>query len=135
MNELIKQNKRVIVGFVGKTEKQVESDLLWPNVQHQWGDKDEVQELLKYFNSTLCADKRRVLRSAMAELTPKAEGIISGKYESLRTLAQIVNVNYMNWFNEWFTNCINIVAADYFLGSNVVEIAINANMKRNSASL
>jgi len=131
INELIRKNKRVLIGFEGKLSKHIESDLLWPNVKHQWGNKDELDPLIKYFESTLCADNKHILRSAMAEMTPSTEGVLSFKYESLRALAQVTNSKYMEWFNDRWANCVNIVAADYFLGSNVVDIAISVNHRRS----
>jgi hypothetical protein len=131
INELIHKNKRVLVGFEAKLNKYIESDLLWPNVKHQWGDKDEIEPLIKYFENTLCSDNKHLLRSAMAEMTPNTQGVLTLKYESLRALAHVTNSKYMEWFNDRWPNCVNIVAADYFLGSNVVDIAISVNHRRN----
>jgi hypothetical protein len=132
INDLIHKNKRVLIGFEAKLNKYIESDLLWPNVKHQWGDKDEIEPLIKYFENTLCSDNKHLLRSAMAEMTPNTQGVLSLKYESLRSLAQVTNSKYMEWFNDRWANCVNIVAADYFLGSNVVDIAISVNHRRST---
>ncbi len=128
---MIHKNKRVLIGFSGKLDNYIESDLLWPNVKHQWAEKDELELLIKYFENTLCIDNKHILRSAMAEMTPTTQGVITLKYESLRALAQVTNSKYMEWFNDRWWSCANIVAADYFLGSNIVDIAISVNHRRS----
>lgn len=128
---MIHKNKRVLIGFEGKLNNYIESDLLWPNVKHQWANKDELEPLVKYFENTLCNENKHILRSAMAEMTPTTTGALTLKYESLRALAQVTNAKYMEWFNDRWWSCVNIVAADYFLGSNVVDIAISVNHRRS----
>ena len=70
------------------------------------------------------------LKSAMAELTPSIEGIIFLRYHGLRELAQLVNLHYDNWFRRRWWKCANIVAADFFLGSDLVQIAVDVNRRR-----
>lgn len=66
----------------------------------------------------------------MAELTPTIQGIIFQKYHGLRELAQLVNLHYDNWFRRLWWKCSNIVAADFFLGSDIVQIAVDVNRRR-----
>ncbi|XP_054167639.1 PI-PLC X domain-containing protein 1-like [Oppia nitens] len=129
VNELIGQNKRVLLGFDMSYDKYLSSGLLWPNVRHQWADADDLDELVKYFDETLCQeDSRHTLRSAMAELTPNIEGIIKQKYKSLRSLAQLTNSRYGQWFGQrWPGQCLNVVASDFFLSTNIVELALGLN--------
>ncbi|CAG2174614.1 unnamed protein product [Oppiella nova] len=131
VNELIRKNKRVLIGFDINARKYLFNELLWPNVRQQWGEKDELQPLIQYFEDTLCTDNKNTLRSAMAELTPTMEGIFKLKYKSLRHLALLTNAEFTNWFSDRWPTCVNIIAADYFLSSNVVDIALSVN-HRNS---
>ena len=112
--------------------KYLVNEFLWPNVRQQWANKDELEPLIKYFQDYLCTDNRYTLRSAMAEMTPTAQGVLSLKYKSLRALAEETNNEYMEWFNDRWAHCTNIVAADYFLGSNIVDISINVNHRKHS---
>ncbi|XP_054167803.1 PI-PLC X domain-containing protein 1-like [Oppia nitens] len=130
VNELIRQNKRVLVGFDMNSRKYLFSELLWPNVRHQWAQTDSMDQLVKYFDRTLCPDNRHTLRSAMAELTPTIEGIIKLKYKSLRSLAQLTNSRYGQWFGQrWPGQCLNVVASDFFLSTNIVELALDLNRR------
>jgi hypothetical protein len=131
INELIRQNKRVLIGFQMEQRKYLVNQFLWPNVRHQWAQKDDLQSLVHYFEDTLCTDNQFTLRSAMAELTPTTQGVISRKYKSLREMAETTNNLFMEWFSDRWPLCTNIVAADYFLGSNVVDIALSVNYRKH----
>ena len=65
----------------------------------------------------------------MAELTPNTKGVLLDfKYTKyLRGLAYKTNRYMMEWFGERWSHCANIVAVDFFLSTNIVEIAINVN--------
>lgn len=132
INELIARNKRVLIGFQIEQRKYLVNQFLWPNVRHQWADKDELQPLVDYFQKTLCTDNQLTLRSAMAELTPTTQGVLSLKYKSLRALAQQTNSRFVDWFSDRWPDCTNIAAADYFLSSNVVDIALSVNYRKHN---
>ena len=127
IDKLIQMNKRVLVGFERKSSKVLESDLLWPNVKHQWQNKDDVKDLENSFDNNLCKDKSLTLKSAMAELTPDINKVIKDEYGGLRKMAEQVNHKFDEWFAHRWRNCVNIIAADYFLGSNLVDISIDIN--------
>ncbi|CAG2111730.1 unnamed protein product [Medioppia subpectinata] len=131
VNELIAKNKRVLIGFDMNARKYLFNEFLWPNVRQQWSQKDELQPLVQYFENTLCQDNKNTLRSAMAELTPTIEGVIQQKYKSLRSLAQQTNTKYVEWFSDRWPKCTNIIASDFFLSSNVVDIALSVNHRNN----
>lgn len=62
----------------------------------------------------------------MAELTPQPWDVILRK-NNLRDLAQSVNKEVTKWIrDEWF-NDVNIVATDYFLGNDLIRVAIEGN--------
>lgn len=66
----------------------------------------------------------------MAQLTPNTWGVIFDKYGGLRKMAQDVNYLISQWFSERWWRCANVVATDFFLGNNLIEISIEANRKR-----
>lgn len=78
----------------------------------------------------LCGGGRNKLQAMMAQLTPTIQGIIFLKYHGLRELASNVNINFDEWFRHQYWNCTNIVTADFFLGSDIVQIAIDVNQRR-----
>ena len=69
--------------------------------------------------------------AAMAEFTPKPLDIVLRPTQGLRNMAQIVNIPMTYWFQDkyWFSKS-NIIATDFFLGNNVVQMSINSNYKR-----
>nr|CAH7737357.1 unnamed protein product [Callosobruchus chinensis] len=65
----------------------------------------------------------------MAELTPTPLDIIF-RTNSLKKLAQEANGQVTKWFRDEWTNETNIVATDYFLGNDLINVAIHANIMR-----
>lgn len=60
----------------------------------------------------------------MAELTPQVSDIFLLK-NNLRKLADDVNRELTKWFrDEWDRFTVNIVATDYFLGNDLINVAI-----------
>ena len=71
----------------------------------------------------------------MAELTPTPTDIITKPKYGLRGMAQDVNIPLTYWFESapWFSKA-NIIATDYFLGNNLIEMSIVGNTNRISCS-
>ncbi|KAF8770592.1 PI-PLC X-box domain-containing protein like [Argiope bruennichi] len=128
LNEMWKNNKRLLVGYASK--QGIESNLLYPGVFHLWGNKETRPELEEFLNRNMCNFIHRGLWSAMAELTPTTSGVLMDKYGGLRNLAQEVNVYVTKWFRERWWKCANIVATDYFLGNNIIDVSIEANARK-----
>lgn len=73
------------------------------------------------------------LWAAMAELTPTPLDFLNNS--SLRSMADSVNKLLSFWFaenTEW-TSKANIVATDFFLGNNIIQRAIEENLRRAKA--
>lgn len=61
----------------------------------------------------------------MAELTPQAIDILL-MTNNLRKLADDVNRELTKWFrDEWHRLPVNIVATDFFLGNDIINVAID----------
>ncbi|KAF7496484.1 hypothetical protein SSS_00775 [Sarcoptes scabiei] len=137
IGEILRQGKRVLIGYAYKFDDRSlpDSDLFWPPVTHLWANTDRLVELESYIKREICKGDRSYpnghhLRSVMGELTPKVEGVIFRRYHGLRELAALVNIHYNDWFRYRWWNCSNIVAADFFLGSDLVDISIDVNRRR-----
>lgn len=126
INELISKNKRIIVGYA--SNDYIKNELIFPQTKHLWPNTDNLNELSKYFNETLCESYPNILYSAMVQLTPDRIGVIGDRYNGLRTMAQTVNYNITESFRNHWSKCANVVASDYFLGNNLIEIAIKSNL-------
>lgn len=102
------------------------SEFLCPGVVQNWADAQDLSYLIEYLQENACKKFPGTLSSAQAELTVK----FPSQVHSIRDLAEIVNFNVTSLFREHLWNCTNIVTNDYFLGSGIVELAIEANKYR-----
>ncbi len=137
INEFIEMNKTLVVGYSEKDQvlNTEDRDLLWDNVEHQWGNKQTVEPLLEWFDQNLCQWNSSYLRSAMAQVTPeqiKEIFLTRDSDRGLRVRADWVNPLFARLFYDRWPDCVNIITADYFLGSGVIDIAINLNKKKFS---
>lgn len=64
----------------------------------------------------------------MTELTPTTRDILTRPHLGLRGMAQSVNRNVTTWFRRkaWYSRAMS-VASDFFLGNNLIEMAIKVN--------
>lgn len=129
LNSLWEAGKRLYVGYADDNTRRSNS-LLFPAIKHLWGDVDAVYGLKNYLNHTICNHRNRRLTSAMAQLTPTTAGAIFNLYGGLRNMADNVNREITKWFRDDWSDCANIVATDFFKGSNIIEIAIEINKKK-----
>lgn len=72
------------------------------------------------------------LWAAMAELTPYPLDIIFNLSGGLRQMADSVNRNLTYQFQEEWWKEANIVATDFFLGNNLIDVSIQANIKKSN---
>ncbi|XP_076267794.1 PI-PLC X domain-containing protein 1-like [Rhynchophorus ferrugineus] len=101
---------------------------LWPPIKQFWGNTNQVSELRNYLRSSIYehVGLRRPLWALMAELTPQTWDVILRK-NNLRVLAQKANKEVTKWFRDEWCNRTNIVASDYFLGNDLIRVAIETN--------
>jgi hypothetical protein len=66
----------------------------------------------------------------MAELTPTALQVITDELGGLRRMADMVNRNVTAWYYGIWGQTVNIVSADFFRGTGLVEAAIEWNIVR-----
>ncbi|KAG8225730.1 hypothetical protein J437_LFUL006825 [Ladona fulva] len=141
LNTFWKEEKRLIIGYdndnaVEEAQRISEAEgkgrggsVIWQAVQQKWGDKRTVEDLRSYFAMVFEQQPVRVW-SAMAEMTPNAWTIITDSLGGLRKMADSVNRNVTDWFEGTWGNYANIVATDYFRGTDIVEASIKWNHLR-----
>ena len=155
LGQLWALNKRLIVTYNDEAN-QVGVPYLWSAVQHQWGNVNKVGELQIYLQGVMDTASQGSLEfpwSAMAELTPSTSDVITDSLGGLRNAADAVNRNiylflylkkkkvYKNnvffvsenvtvWFRDLWSKEATIVATDFFLGNNIVDVAIKENQRR-----
>ena len=120
-------SKNIIVTFPGNP-----SDLYWDQVLHVWGDVNNLDDLFNYFDEQIPYNAGRTsLWSAMTELTPSSVDVTVNRWGGLTGASNITNIPVsLKFRSEWWTQA-NIVSMDFFLGSDVVDIAIDGNAVRH----
>ncbi|KAF5301496.1 hypothetical protein FQR65_LT08799 [Abscondita terminalis] len=128
-NEIWSRNKSIIVCY---NNKEITSGhpWLWHPIEQFWGNKRDVGEL-KSFLETAIAQHNPVLNpmwALMAELTPQALDVIF-RTNNLRKLANNANRHVTKWVRDEWNSTVNIVATDYFLGNDIINVAIAKNIR------
>uniref|UniRef100_A0A1Y1M5P8 Phosphatidylinositol-specific phospholipase C X domain-containing protein n=2 Tax=Photinus pyralis TaxID=7054 RepID=A0A1Y1M5P8_PHOPY len=128
-NEIWARNKSIIVCY---NEKEVSAGhrWLWHPIEQFWGNKRDVGDLKDFLDTSIKQHKSVLnpLWALMAELTPQAFDVIF-RTNNLRKLANNVNRHVTKWVrSEWSNSSVNIVATDYFLGNDVINVAIGNNI-------
>ncbi|PBC34005.1 PI-PLC X domain-containing protein [Apis cerana cerana] len=131
LNEIWSSGKRLIIGY--EDSKVVANHAsVWPCVTHKWGNVKTVEDLYKYLHKIETNNRDGILRprSAMAELTPDLNDIISNRLGNLRDMAHRVNLNVTNWYSTIWQYTANIVATDFVRDTDIVRVAIKSNKNR-----
>ncbi|KAL1131866.1 hypothetical protein AAG570_011477 [Ranatra chinensis] len=109
----------------------------YPPIMQKWGDKDTLPQLESYLESIMprfCRnhDAEGRVWAAMAQLTPRALGVLLDEYGGLRRMAQVVNRQLDGWLRNraWSPN---VVAVDFLRSTAVVPLAVAANLARARA--
>ncbi|PNF30828.1 hypothetical protein B7P43_G06116 [Cryptotermes secundus] len=124
-------NRRLIVAY-GDKNVAAESTWLWGPLSQVWGNQQTPSGLRNFLQRSMDSAKQRSpgLWAAMAELTPTPLDVMFNPTGSLRVMANAVNRNLTSWFrNEWWSHT-NIVATDFFLGNNLIDVAVAANLRK-----
>ncbi|XP_018331073.1 PI-PLC X domain-containing protein 3 [Agrilus planipennis] len=114
------------------------SDFLWQPIYQYWGDRSSTSGLKTFVKSAIDDAKNsnaynrysNPLWAIMAELTPTKFDVIFN-LNDLRELADRVNLPITRWFRDEWPNDVNIIASDFFLGNDLINVAIEANVLKN----
>ncbi|XP_031627031.1 PI-PLC X domain-containing protein 1 [Contarinia nasturtii] len=132
--EQIWQNRRNIILAYDHIEMVNEfPSFIFQSVQQRWGNCQNLADLKRFlapsghsftlFSSRPFAD--------MAELTPTTWDVLIDKWGGLRRVADTSNRLISKWYaEEWFMSA-NIVAVDFYRGTNLMETAIYSNLKKD----
>ncbi|KAH1022877.1 uncharacterized protein LOC109533236 isoform X2 [Dendroctonus ponderosae] len=127
LNEIWSQNRSVVVSYADRATVN-QTPWLWHPIKQFWGDTNKLGTLKQYLYGAIYQHKSSTnpMWALMMELTPQPWDVVLRK-NSLRNLAQGVNRQVTRWVrDEWFSD-VNIVATDYFLGNDLVRVAIEGN--------
>ncbi|UXI23162.1 ectonucleotide pyrophosphatase/phosphodiesterase family member 5-like [Sarcoptes scabiei] len=132
INKLIAMNKRIYVGYAREKRNRM---FFHMNALHVWPGTDDTGLLFRHLNDRSCRLSSLPLTSypisLMGALTPRIFGLIRDKYDGLRSLAEQINHDLsIQVFEQWW-QCMNVLCTDYFLGNNIIELTIEANLHRH----
>ncbi|GFY43124.1 PI-PLC X-box domain-containing protein DDB_G0293730 [Trichonephila inaurata madagascariensis] len=126
LHEIWQSGKNVIVSYEYKFRNGTPA-YLWPRIPRAWGNKQDLESLRTYFQEVFSKPTPKGLWAAMAEMTPNLGMIILNPLHGLRPMADEVNREVSRWFRDLYWQKTNIIATDYFLGNDIINIAIRAN--------
>ncbi|XP_043256247.1 PI-PLC X domain-containing protein 1-like isoform X1 [Colletes gigas] len=132
LNDIWTDGKRLIICY-GDKHTVNEYYWLWPAMSQAWGNQQTVEGLFKYLEDVIIGPKRfsqNPLWALMAELTPHFQNMLFNLSGGLREMADSVNRNLTLKFQEEWWNETNIVATDFFLGNSLIDVSIEANIKK-----
>ena len=126
------QKKHVIVAYTGKAKslKNRNNIKLWPTIRSIWPDVDKVSDAKKKLDNEV-NHHHDALWVVQGILTPLSESSLP---YSVQHLANSINPKLNTWLQyDWLHKSINIVISDFYLGNNVVSIAVQRNRALGSA--
>ncbi|XP_064454766.1 uncharacterized protein LOC135366043 [Ornithodoros turicata] len=103
------------------------SEYFLPGSNHLWGGARDAQHLERYLQDRICLYTQGVQTVAMASL----HALFPYRTKTNRQLAQEVNGAVTQWFRDKWWQCANVVATDFFLGNDMIDVAINSNVRRS----
>ncbi|KAG8235728.1 hypothetical protein J437_LFUL016363 [Ladona fulva] len=161
LNTLWKSGRRLLVSYADKASREEfpwlrgeignvadkSKETIWTHrpsviVIQEWGNVQNSSQLYEFLSRTIERRKKLWgpsmksgngdLWAAMAELTPTPMDVVFSRPGSgLRRMAHDVNRNVTRWFRDLWWQSANIVATDFFRGTNIVDVAVEANLRRS----
>ncbi|GIX98826.1 PI-PLC X-box domain-containing protein DDB_G0293730 [Caerostris darwini] len=121
------QQKLVLISYDCPYRETFFSEAFWPRIPRAWGNKQRPKDLKAYFKEVFEKPTPKGLWASMAEITPNLRFLIFHPITGLRVLADEINRNVTHWFRDLYWRKANIVATDYFLGNDIIDVAIRTN--------
>lgn len=97
-------------------------------VKHLWANTADLATLHSFLGEKVCEPTFGSPTSSMVQLTAQLPFL-----KSNRKMAQEVNLHSSRWFRDEWWRCANLVATDFFLGTDMINVAIEANLRRARA--
>ncbi|CAG0901386.1 unnamed protein product [Cyprideis torosa] len=129
LGQLWSSGRRLVVGYADAHMRK-KYDFLWHDVVHKWADAQKLSELEEYAKRVAHNIRSsRFLSALMLSMTLPTMQMVTNPLGSVRTVADLVNRAVPQWFREIkdFRDNLNVACVDYFLGSDIVSLAIQVN--------
>ena len=130
LNDLWHLNRTLIVTYQDDVvEKRHEN--LWAETLHAWGNTRQPQKLFKYLDGMMEAKRSATLLwVAMTHLTPSTMDVLWNLTGGIRQLNDKISLAVTKWYRDRWWQKANIVATDFFLSNNLVDVSRTANRRR-----
>lgn len=133
VGKLWEENKRVVVAYDGKmqSEKYQNDDRLWPTLQCEWPNAETIDDAKVNLNREVDL-RHHGLWLLQGVFKPTEQSTTS---QSIQDLANIINPNLSQWMeDDWIHKNINVITSDFYLGNDIISIAIERNLARGRAA-
>lgn len=137
LGDIWKSKHRIVIGYDHNAIAHEHSEThLFQSVRQRWGNVKEGYGKLEKF---LKEQRENISRGAlfdsrpyaeMAELTPQAIDVFTNRLGGLRKMADSVNWHVTRLYHGEFGRQANIVAVDFYLATDIVDIAIEWNKRK-----
>uniref|UniRef100_G3ML16 Phosphatidylinositol-specific phospholipase C X domain-containing protein n=1 Tax=Amblyomma maculatum TaxID=34609 RepID=G3ML16_AMBMU len=117
------KNGRIIVFYNHDFNSTTYDKYLAMPVKQMWPNAHHPDVLKTYLEKEACAPQSSQMIGIMAELTASFPNFILGN----RVGAEWVNYMVTEFFRRNYDRCRGIIYTDFFLGSGVIEVAVEAN--------
>ncbi|EDV23804.1 PI-PLC X domain-containing protein 3 [Trichoplax sp. H2] len=133
VGKLWEENKRVIVAYDGKlqSENYRNENRLWPTIQTEWDSVETLDDVKKNLDQEINQRHHGIwLLQGIFKLTEESK--VS---RNIQDLANIINPNLSRWMDDdWIHKNINVIVSDFYLGNNIISMAIERNLARGRAA-
>ncbi|KAK9874559.1 hypothetical protein WA026_005394 [Henosepilachna vigintioctopunctata] len=131
LDEVWSTGGRVIISY-NRRHIVNENHWLWYEVSRDWGNVIHVDKLQRYiYEKTSRKHYGNPMTVLMAELTPTKLYVFLHPTSSLKNLADDVNPNLGFWLRDHNrSDNVNIIATDFFLGNDMINLAQETNDRK-----
>ncbi|KAL5279224.1 hypothetical protein ACFFRR_003691 [Megaselia abdita] len=131
LNELMSnKSERIILAYDDRDIVSEFSDVLFPAVHQNWGNVRKWKALEEYLRNVSLQDHMRLSDypvADMAELTPTELDVVLDRLGGLRKMADDVNLNLCDLYENELYPYANIISVDFIKGTRITEMAVFLN--------
>ncbi|XP_063873407.1 uncharacterized protein LOC135107458 isoform X2 [Scylla paramamosain] len=128
LDDLWQMGKRVVFTFIDPTVSD-HTPWVWPPVPQAWANAQLVDDLRTFLDAEMnMRFESPRLWAAMAHLTPSLWDLLFRSHIGVRGYTDRVNFSITRWLRQRWGHMANIVASDFFMGNNIINVAIRTNL-------
>ena len=130
LNDMWELNRTLIVTYRDVRTKN-KYDNLWTEAEQAWANARKPYQLFSYLDEAMAEKEDEVnLWVAMTHLTPSTFDVLMNLSGGIRWLNNKISRSLTKWYRDIWWQKANIIATDFFLSNNMVDIAKTVNKRR-----